>query len=230
MTYSENRDMKFGTTAERTAYVNADVGDLWYDTTLNAIYMWDGSAWDIVRNNVNANLQVGDADVASTNPVPSSTGGASVAATCTRPDNTTAYGAGDVVGTDPATNMTFASVAPVSGGHFLLTNVDLRIDAAAIPSGMTTFDLHLFNAAPTAIADNTAWALADADRAKYLGKVTLSAPSDVGGTLWSQTDGINKKFKCAAASTTIYGQLVTTAAYTPTALVVKTITLHTVGV
>jgi len=210
-----------------------DAGSKFYETDTKLLYAWSGSAWtiyELLRTNKDVNIQIEDVNVSSSAPVPFSTGGASVSAAQTRPDNNTAYGIADVVGTDPATNLEFAAVAPVSGGHLLLTGVDVRIDAAAIPAGMTTFELHLFNAAPTAIADNTAWALADADRAKYLGKVMLSAPVDVGGTLWSQTDGINKKFKCAAASTTIYGQLATSTAYTPTALTVKTVTLHTVGV
>lgn len=154
-----------------------------------------------------------------------------VSATITRPDNTTAYDAGDVVGTDPATNMTFSNVLMMAeGALFMILSAMLEIDVNAIPSGMNAFRLHLFNVAPTAIADNTAWALADADRSKYLGYISLDAPVDMGGTLWSQTQNINFVGKLAAGSTTLYGMLETVGAYTPSAQTVKKITLNILGV
>jgi len=142
----------------------------------------------------------------------------------TRPNNTTAYAAGDVVGTDAATNMTFSNVVTISGAKILIPCVFLRVDVSAIPAGMGMFKLHLFNAAPTAITDNLAWSLANDDRGKYLGYITLNTPIDVGGTLWSQTPDANYACKLAVGSTTLYGQLETVAAYTPTAQAVKTIT------
>lgn len=149
-------------------------------------------------------------------------------AAMTRPNNATPYTAGDVVGTDVATNMTFSNVVSVAAAMVLITNVLFRIDVAAIPAGMATFKLHLFSSAPTAIIDNAAWTLIDADRAKYLGYILLDTPIDVGGTLFSQTLQANFILKLAAASTSLYGQLQTVGGYTPTAVAVKTISLNTI--
>jgi hypothetical protein len=156
--------------------------------------------------------------------------GAASTATQTRPANTTAYAANDVVGTDAATNMTFADIITQPGGVFTVLSADLRVDVAAIPAGMAGFRLHLYNAAPTAITDNLAFNLIAADRAKYLGSIMLNAPVDLGDTLFSHTDGINFTAKLAAGSTTVYGVLETLTAYTPTSAAVKTVKLNAVGV
>jgi hypothetical protein len=148
----------------------------------------------------------------------------------TRPNDTTPYSIGDVVGTSPAANLTFSNVALVSGGSILITGVSLEIDVNAVSSGMSTFILHLYNVAPTAIADNAAYNLSAADRAKYLGNITISAPVDLGDTLYVENNNIGKLITLANGSTTIYGILTTSGAYTPTAQAVKKITLYTAGV
>lgn len=132
--------------------------------------------------------------------------------TVTRPANTTAYTAGDVVGGA----ITFSSIGPTGGGHVMISGVDLRIDIAAIPAGMTTFRLHLYNVTPpSAIADNSAWDLPSGDRSAYLGYIDVGTPADLGSTCFVQTDNLNKKLLLASAN--VYGYLVTTAGYTPAA-------------
>jgi hypothetical protein len=97
-----------------------------------------------------------------------------------------------------------------AGGSVFVTSVPLRIDVDGVPTGMTTFRLHLFDAAPAATLDNDACDLAtDADRAKYLGFVTLSAPVDLGSTLYSQNDNIDKQVSLAPGSTTLWAKLQT---------------------
>lgn len=142
----------------------------------------------------------------------------------TRPNDTTAYTAGDVIGVSPAANMSFAT-GLVQGSGFLITGATLEVDVASVPSGMSTFRLHLYDSEPTAIADNAAYDLPSGDRTKYLGNITLNTPSDLGSTLWSQTDNINFNGKLATSSSTLYGLLETTGAYTPTAETVKKVTL-----
>jgi hypothetical protein len=143
------------------------------------------------------------------------TPGLSASDTQTRPDNTTAYDALDVVGQDPADNITFGEFAGVAGGHVILTGAWLRLNKNAVPSGMGAFRLHLYNAAPTAIADLGAFNLIAADRAKYLGYIDLPTPIDIGDTLWSQVENVNKKVKFASGSKYLYGVLQTIAGYTP---------------
>lgn len=134
--------------------------------------------------------------------------------TVTRPANTTAYAAGDVVGAAAAA-ITFAAAGP-SASHVVIQSADLRIDVAAIPAGMSSFRLHLYDATPpSALADNAPWDLPAGDRANYLGFIDLGSPADLGSTLFAQADGVAKKVKLAAASTSLFGYLVTAGAFTP---------------
>jgi hypothetical protein len=130
--------------------------------------------------------------------------------TVTRPANTTAYAAGDVVG----------GVIPFdglpNGVAMLIATADLRIDVSAVPTGMTSFRLHLYDASPaSAIADNAAWDLPSGDRASYQGYVDLGSPADTGSTLYCQVDGVNKLIRTTNGG--LYGYLVTNGAFTPAA-------------
>lgn len=155
----------------------------------------------------------------------------------TRPANTTVYTAGDVVGEDPAYVMEFNNVSETAGAEIKITEGSLMINVAAVPSGMTGFRLHLYNAEPTGITDNTAFNLPSGDRAKYCGYIQFdvysegttiyTTPSDFGDTLFYQTDALSKRVKLATGSTTLYGVMQTIGAYTPTSAAVKTITLYT---
>ena len=158
--------------------------------------------------------------------------GASVPASFTRPNDTTAYTAGDTLG-GPSAILTFAGLGAGSapGRNLLIASATLRIDVNAVPAGMGAFRLHLYTAVPDAIADNAAWDLASAgDRAKYQGFIDFASPTDLGSTLWSQADGVNHQVQLADGATALYGVLQTTGAFTPTALAVYTITLRAVSV
>ena len=156
--------------------------------------------------------------------------GKAISASHTRPNNADAYTALDVVGTSPATNIEFADVSETKGGLVAILSASMRIDVPAIPAGLGTFRLHLYNAVPTAIADNAAYNLPVADRAKYLGYVELFGAVDNGDTVWLQVSGVNLVCKLASESTALYGILQTLGAYTPTAQAVKTITLNVAAV
>lgn len=148
--------------------------------------------------------------------------------TVTRPADTTAYTAGDVVGATAAA-ITFASIGPAAG-HIIITSADLRVDVTAVPSGMTSFRLHLYNATPpSALADNAPWDLPSGDRASYLGYIDLGTPVDLGSTLFVQTPTDFRKELLMGASTSLFGYLVTNGGYTPTSAAVKSIRLNAVG-
>lgn len=150
--------------------------------------------------------------------------------TVTRPANTTAYTAGDVVGAAAAA-ITFPGMGHL-GGDILITSASLRVDVASIPAGMTSFRLHLYDVTPpSALADNAPWNLPAGDRAGYLGYVDLGSPAAVGATpatLYVQADQINKQFRLKTAN--LYGYLVTNGGYTPTSAAVKVIELNAVPV
>lgn len=138
--------------------------------------------------------------------------GRSVSDTQTRPANETAYTELDVVG--DGTNLAF-DFAGVKTSMQIIAGARLRFDKNVVPSGMGTFRLHLYNAAPTAIADNAAFNVPEADRAKYLGYITIPTPVDLGDTIWAQVDNVNFMAKCAAGMSTLYGILQTVEAWTP---------------
>jgi hypothetical protein len=155
--------------------------------------------------------------------------GHSATVTITRPSDTDAYTAGDAVGdTNGSAILTFANMAKTSGGEIIITSIELEIDVSSVPSGMGAFNVRLYNASPTAIADNAAWDLPSGDRGKYLGKITLTTPTDEGSTLFSDNDGINKQI--TLTSTSLYVVLQTVGAYTPSSAAVKRLTIHTVDV
>jgi hypothetical protein len=146
------------------------------------------------------------------------------AVTIERPDNTTGYTAGDVIGiADSGTPanagsaiITLPSIGP-AGGYILVQSVRLMIGAASVPAGMGAFRLHLYTASPTAILDNAAFDLVSGDVGKYAGFIDLPAPADFGSILVSQLDYAGTLLKLAAGSSTLYAELETGGAYTPAA-------------
>lgn len=152
-------------------------------------------------------------------------------ATKTRPNDTNAYAAGDVIAESASagTVWTFLNAGP-SGGRIEIIGASIEIDVSAVPSGMDYFRVHIYDDAPTAINDNAAYDLPSGDRAKYQGYIDIPTPQDLGSTLWGQDGLARLSVKLAASSTTLYGMLETRGAYTPTAQVVKVVTLHAVRI
>jgi hypothetical protein len=149
--------------------------------------------------------------------------------TFTRPNNTTAYGAGDVVGSLVAA-MTFATIGPSGGGGVLITKAELQIDTASLPAGISNFALQLYSVTPpSALADAAAWDLPSGDRASYLGSIPLGTPVDLGSTLYVKTTGIDEQYRIPSGGA-LFGYLVTSAAFTPEAETVFTIKLSSIGV
>jgi hypothetical protein len=135
--------------------------------------------------------------------------------TITRPSNTTAYAAGDVVGdTSGSAILTLSNIGPV-GGFVQLQSLALVFSDSAVPSGMSGFRLHLYSASPTAIADNAVFDLVSGERASYMGYVDFPAPLDLGSTLYSQVDYPGRLLKLAASSSSLFAELQTLGAYTP---------------
>lgn len=164
-------------------------------------------------------------DASDANPLPVKTaqGYTSASGTITRPSNTTAYAAGDVVGATAAA-ISFADIGP-SGKDINITRTELRIDLAAVPSGMTSFRLELYSVTPpSALADNDPFDLVSGDRASYLGFIDMGTPVDKGSTLYAQVNGVNTHLKLAG--TGLFAYLVTVGGYTPTSAATFAVTLH----
>ena len=154
---------------------------------------------------------------------PAGTSSTSVAVSITRPADTTAYGANDVVGPTAAA-ISFPTIS-AAGAEVLITSASLEIDVTAVPSGMTSFRLYLYSVTPpSALADNAAWDLPSGDRASFLGYLDLGTPVDLGSTLYVELTNPGKVIK--TSGTGVFGYLVTAGAYTPASATVKIITLH----
>lgn len=170
------------------------------------------------------------------NPVPVSDGTSSLTVdgkayrstvTITRPSNTTAYTAGDVVGdTGGSAILTLSSVGP-SGGFVLIQSISLVFSDSTVPSGMGSFRIHLYSATPTAIADNAAFDLVSGERANYMGYIDLPTPQDFGSTLYTQADYPGRLVKLAAASTSLFAEIETRGAYTPVSASTVTLRVNT---
>ena len=156
----------------------------------------------------------------------SSSSGYGSRVSASRANNATAYTANDVV----LGAVTFSNVGPSGGGEVIITSAALEIDVAAVPSGMTSFNLYLYNATPpSAVADNGAFDIPSGDRASLVGKVSLGTPVDEGSTLKVHTDSINQQVTVPSGGT-LYGYLVTAGAFTPAGnSEVYVVTLHSAG-
>lgn len=175
-----------------------------------------------VLKQISASVQAPPSQVVTNAP------GLSASVSVTRPSDTTAYAANDVVGVTGGgtATITFA-LSAVSGSRIMITSAALERDASAVISGETSYTLHLYNATqPSAQIDNAAFDLASGDRTAYLGSIDLGTPVDLGSTLYIATDGINKQIKLAG--TGLFGVLVTAGAYTPVSAAVHVVTIHAV--
>lgn len=125
-----------------------------------------------------------------------------------RPANTTAYAAGDLV----ANSATAGSVTPLSWNVGEGKIVGVRISKSGTGVTGADIDLHLYDATPTvANGDNGAWSSNKA--ADYLGYVDM-------GTMVAHTDGAVKRTGLAPAdqiygSGVVYGLLEIQGTYTP---------------
>lgn len=131
--------------------------------------------------------------------------------TITRPANADAYLTLDAIGGASAILEFPGMVMP--GQPFEIMSAAVRYDVAALPANCA-FLLALYNASPTAIADNAAWSLVAGDRATFLGILDLSAPTDYGATLWAELNDRHKIVK-AGASQSLFGILLAKAGFTP---------------
>jgi hypothetical protein len=143
-----------------------------------------------------------------------------IAASVTRPANTTPYASGDVIGTAATHVLTFEDMARRVG----LTGViiDVLIIDSANQAAKANLELWLFDTPPAAQVDNVAFAPSDAEMETLIGIVDVNATPYVGNPA-SGADGScvytaltqNLPFKCGAASTDLYGVLVHRDSYTP---------------
>ena len=139
--------------------------------------------------------------------------GAAGSTAFTRPADTTGYGAGDVIGSASSAIHEIDLGVP-AGALVQLDTFSLTINRTTVPAGMGAMVCHLYTAAPAAIADNAAFSASAANRALYVGSVTLSTPAVIGGGfLYTRADYAGLKVRLTTGS--IFAVMSTTAAFTP---------------
>lgn len=147
-----------------------------------------------------------------------------LAATFTRPANTTAYAAGDVVGpVTTAAVQSLAGAARGNGGTGRIVAATLETNNATVTNG--TFRVHIFNASFTPESDNAAFAGQHTNRAAYQGyfdfNILVADSASAEGAiaqLRNATDidnGLPLEFACANGDTGLYAVVVALGAYTP---------------
>ena len=143
----------------------------------------------------------------------------------TRPADTTAYAAADAISdsTTAPTVLTFTDAARNQGKGGII--VDATINSSAAPATTLQCELWLFDTEPTPTDDNSAFALTDAESLNVIAVIpfTVGYKSDA-NTIY-HGDRTIVPFRCATASTTLYGLLVARNAYTPASAEVLTVTL-----
>ena len=133
----------------------------------------------------------------------------------TRPANTTAYSVGDAVTDTGGAAITFSNLARANGGLLYIPSAFLW--TTDMPTPVPEFHLFLFNAAPTAIADNAAFSFNSTDMAKVLGFLRFSSAqySDFANGRLYMADNVPLSVKCGGSSKSLTGQLKTMTAFTP---------------
>ena len=191
---------------------------------------WTSAIALFVREKARAFFLVGNdgTPVDRDNPIPVTGASAVVAAAAlTRPNDTTPYASGDLV----ANSTTAGSVAALQFTVGRLAGGTGRINRARIQKSGTTVTncalaLKLYTAAPTtANGDNGAWSSTGA--ATLIGTIPVTVDqvlSDGAVGFGASTATIH--FDLGSTATKLYGLLVATAAYTPAAEEVFTVSLE----
>jgi hypothetical protein len=154
-----------------------------------------------------------------------------ISATKTRPADTVTYASGDVINesTTVGTNWTFTSCARVNQGTGTIRGVILQ-DSANQTLKLAA-ELWLFNVAPGTDNDNTVFTPTDGELDTLVAIIPLSTPyvgdgtAAAGGNSVLIANNLDEVFRCAAASTTLFGVLVARNAYVPVSAGVLRITL-----
>ena len=143
-------------------------------------------------------------------------------ATITRPADTTAYAANDVISTLAGAVLEFSGMARAVGGTGTIVRARLMTDQSTM---IARCRLHLFHTAPTAIADNSPYTMLYANAANRIGSIDFPALNTEGtgstgaGAMRPSYDGAyappNLWYQCAAADTKLYGILEIKDAATP---------------
>lgn len=151
--------------------------------------------------------------------------------TITRPNNTTAYAANQVIGTTTSAGgavIDFGVLGP-SAVELLIQGLTLQINDTALKTGEGAYAIAFYNAAPASnLGDAGAWTLPSGDYSTYLTIITIGTPNvplAAATTLRAGLQNIGEQI--TLSGTHLFGYLITLNAYTPTANRVYSGSVHT---
>jgi len=143
-----------------------------------------------------------------------------------RPNDTTQYGAEDVVGPADGSTIEFKNIG-LPGQRIMITSHSLLIEDTGVIASETSYRLYLYNRVPQITrADNTVWDITAPDRDSFVGYVALGTVVDLGSTLYVETNIANKQLQMVSSS--LWGFMTTAGNYTPTANRVFVPKLHSI--
>lgn len=132
----------------------------------------------------------------------------------TRPADATAYAAKDVVTDGNHIAMAFNGISPVAGAAIDILNAILISSAPTTSPG--AFALLLFDTTQTLVADNEPYAPSDTDILNVVGVIYFDGIRyTANNTVYYPTSFGHLYVKLASGSTSLYGVLISTSAYTP---------------
>lgn len=132
---------------------------------------------------------------------------------------TAAYGAGDIIDVAKEFAFTYGDGSAIRSGALIrIISSVIKIAETAIISGETSYTLPLFSVTPpSAQLDNDTYTLAAGDLASYRGSLSLGTPADLGGACYIKTQYTDQQ-DFNLTGTSMFGRLVTTGAFTATAV------------
>jgi hypothetical protein len=147
-----------------------------------------------------------------------------ISGSVTRPNNATAYAAGQVVGTAVTGVITLANVARLKAGSGINIGLTLLDEANQATKG--DYDIFLFDTAPAAQADQVAFAPSNSEMEACLGVVSFTGSSAKvasagagasGNVIYPSNMANYHTFNCGAGLKDIYAVIVVRNAYIPIA-------------
>lgn len=117
----------------------------------------------------------------------------------TRPANTTQYTANDAWAdaTPTAGGFTFSNAGRVSGGSGIITDAIICTDADA--GTLLQGEIMIFDQAVTAVSDNAAFAITDAEAKTLIGKIPFTL-EDIGNNGWYHAQNLSIGYTCVGTA------------------------------
>ena len=133
-----------------------------------------------------------------------------------RPANTTAYGADEVVSDGASIPVSFGTGANalIVGAQYMIKSILLCSNSSGTTNA--SFDLYLYTSGVTsAVVDNAPFNVSFADRHARIGKTSFTLTNLSGNSDSKEDVNIDINLPFIATESKIYGVLVATSAYTP---------------